>query len=206
MRLLAKIISIIVHPLLMTCYLFILLYIFLPSILLPIQTSNFYVFLGAVFGITFLFPLFSILILKLTGGVSSIELPNQKERIIPFIFISFYYAMACYLFYIKLPVNPVFIKILAVTALLVIISTIFNFFIKLSIHSLSVWASVGMMLWLNRAEANNPLLYPIIVLVIVAGLVMSARLYLNAHTMKEVIVGAFTGFTVSFVSMLILFR
>jgi hypothetical protein len=202
----AKTISIIVHPLLMTSYLFIVLFLFIPSVLLPISASNFYIFLGAVFSITMLFPFISIGILKLTGSISSIELPNRKERIMPFIFISFYYGMACYLFYIKIPVNPIFINILAVTCLLVVIATIMNFFIKLSIHSMAVWGSVGMMLWLNRAESNNPLLIPIVAMVLIAGTVMSARLYLKAHTMEEVLVGSFTGFLVSFMAMLILFK
>jgi hypothetical protein len=203
---LSQTISVVVHPLLMTSYLFLILFLFLPSVLLPINTSNFYIFLAAVFSITMLFPFISIGILRLTGNITSIELPERKERVLPFIFISIYYAMACYLFYVKIPVNPIFIKILAVTCILVVVSTIMNFFIKLSIHSLSIWGSVGMMLWLNRAEANNPLLIPIVALVLIAGMVMSARLYLKAHTMEEVIIGSFTGFLVSFISMLILFR
>lgn len=206
MRAFAKTISVLAHPLLMTTYLFLLLFYFLPSILLPIQTISFYIFLSAVFVITFVFPLISILILRFTGNVSSIELPERKERIMPFIFIAFYYGMACYLFYLKLPVNPVFIKILLVTCLLVTISAILNFFVKLSIHSLAIWGAVGMMIWLNRAEAGNPLLYPIAAAVILAGLVMSSRLYLKAHTMEEVVVGSFAGFMTSFISMLILFR
>jgi len=34
---------------------------------------------------------------------------------------------------------------------------------------------------------------------------MSARLYLNAHTLNEVLTGALTGFMVGFAGMLIMF-
>lgn len=206
LHLFARIVSIVLHPLLMTTYLFVLLMYFLPSILLPINPANYLVFLGFIFCFTFLLPALSIGVFRLSGSIKSVELPEQRERTIPFLFISVYYALAWYLFYIKVPINPVFIKLLLVTVILVVTATMLNFIVKLSIHSMAIWGTVGMLFWLNRAEANNPLLYPIIIIVILAGFVMSSRVYLNAHSMQETSVGAFTGFLVSFISMLILFK
>jgi membrane-associated phospholipid phosphatase len=58
---------------------------------------------------------------------------------------------------------------------------------------------------LNKAVENGSLLWPTLIVLIVAGLVMSARLYLNAHTPREVLYGALAGFSIGFFGMIFLF-
>lgn len=94
---------------------------------------------------------------------------------------------------------------MALVASLVILSTIITFFYKVSIHSLAASGLIGIMLPLNKAIENNALLWPTAWVLLISGLIMSARLYLNAHTFNEVLTGAMAGFIVGFAGMLIMF-
>ncbi len=77
-------------------------------------------------------------------------------------------------------------------------------FYKVSIHSAAIWGIVGILLPLNKV-ADGLLLIPTIILIVAAGLVMSSRLMLNAHTPREVLVGSLLGFGVGFVGIAVLF-
>ncbi len=49
------------------------------------------------------------------------------------------------------------------------------------------------------------LLWPTAAVIVVAGLVMSARLYLDAHTPRQVMIGGVVGFGIGFLGMIFLF-
>jgi membrane-associated phospholipid phosphatase len=110
-----------------------------------------------------------------------------------------------FLFYNKLPLSENFNKLMVIVTALVVVSTLITFFYKISIHSVAVSGLIGIMLPLNKAIEYNVLLWPTAIVLVIAGLVMSARLYLNAHTFNEVLTGALTGFSIGFAGMLILF-
>jgi len=88
---------------------------------------------------------------------------------------------------------------------MVILGTMITFFYKLSIHSLAIWGAVGILLPMNKISEVNGLLVPTAFVIVIAGLVMSARLALNSHTPREVLVGSVSGFAIGFFGMIILF-
>jgi membrane-associated phospholipid phosphatase len=110
-----------------------------------------------------------------------------------------------FLFYNKLPLSSNFNKLMTIVAALVVCSTIITFFYKVSVHSLAACGMIGILLPLNKAIENNVLLWPTAIVLVIAGLIMSARLYLNAHTFNEVLTGALTGFTIGFAGTLLMF-
>ena len=97
-----------------------------------------------------------------------------------------------------------FTKLLIVIAALVVTITMATFFFKVSVHSLSWSGVVGIILPFNRTEVR--MIWPTAVLILIAGLVMSARLKLNAHSTGEVMIGAVIGFIVGFAGIAILFH
>jgi len=97
-----------------------------------------------------------------------------------------------------------FNRIMIIVAALVGIATVITFFYKISIHSLAWGGVVGILLSMNRM-VEGTLLIPTIVAIVLAGLVMSARLFLNAHTLREVLSGALTGFVAGLGGMMLLF-
>ncbi|NJN42152.1 MAG: phosphatase PAP2 family protein [Flammeovirgaceae bacterium] len=79
------------------------------------------------------------------------------------------------------------------------------FFFKISVHSLAAWGIIGIFVPLNTTLEGNVLVPVIAGSIVLAGLIMSSRLKLDAHTPREVTVGAMVGFGISFFGMLWLF-
>lgn len=94
---------------------------------------------------------------------------------------------------------------MAIISTMVVFGAAITLFYKLSIHSLALWGMVGMLLPMNKVSEVNGLLIPTVITIVIAGLVMSARLALNAHTPREVMTGSVAGFTIGFFGMIILF-
>lgn len=207
MNILARVTSVILHPLLMATYLFGLLYLFLPSALYPMSRGNQRSVLFAIFMMTFVLPAIGISLLRTVGAISSFAMVERRERIRPFFLITIVYLFFTYFIAYRsgLGLENALLKFLLIIDALVIAATAITFYFKVSIHSIGVMGLVGMILPLNRAAEDNALFYPTVVLIFLAGLVMSSRLQLNSHISREVWVGAFTGFLIGILGMVILF-
>ena len=142
---------------------------------------------------------------KAFGTIPSLHMRSRRERILPFIAITLIYSVVVLMFFYKVTQNVNFNKVMLIVACMVLTATLFTFFQKISIHSLAICGALGILIPLNKAVENSVLLWLSIAVLILAGLVMSARLYLNAHTPREVLYGAVTGFSVGFLGMIILF-
>lgn len=198
----ARIISVVFHPLLMTTYLFLLLTYFLPVVLQPARPSLWIILL--IFVTTFALPAVNFLMLRLTGSINDLTMPHRGQRILPFIFISVIYVFVTLMFYWKFPI-PNLLRLMVIVSSMVVFATLVTFFYKISVHSLAMWGAIGMMLPLNKVSEENTLLIPTILVIIVAGLVMSSRLALNAHHPREILAGSLAGFAIGFFGMILLF-
>jgi len=203
-RILATIISIIFHPLLLTTYLVMLLGYYFPSLLM-IAPENFKIILAFVFCFTFLLPAVNMLMFKLFGTISSYTLETRRERIIPFLAISLIYVVTTFLFYNKLRFSQNFNHLILLVTVLVVVSAALTLLYKVSVHSLSVWGVIGIILPLNKALEQTYLLWPTTIALVIAGLVMASRLYLNSHTPRQVLVGSLVGFSIGFLGIIFLF-
>ncbi|HEY5915921.1 MAG TPA: hypothetical protein VIU13_00900 [Chryseolinea sp.] len=207
MNLLARIISFLFHPLLLATYMFGLFTFSLPAGLDPLKEEGHLNFVFLIFCVTFLLPALNIGIFKTFGSIKSLAMEERQERIIPFSFIAILYSVVTYLFYSRTRVsfNDNLLKFLIIIDLLVIVATLVTIFYKVSVHSMSIWGLIGIVLPLNKVSEDGGLFYPTLALIAVAGLVMTARLQLNAHTPREVMVGGMLGFAISFACMVIMF-
>jgi membrane-associated phospholipid phosphatase len=174
-------------------------------LMLEISPRNFNLILGFVFCFTFILPAVNIIMFRYFGTISNYAMRERNERLVPFVAISIIYLVMIFLFYNKLPLSENFNKLMAIVTALVVVSTLITFFYKVSVHSIAASGLIGIMLPLNKAIENNVLLWPTAIALVIAGLIMSARLYLNAHTFNEVLTGALAGFSIGFAGMLILF-
>jgi membrane-associated phospholipid phosphatase len=202
-KLAAKIISYIFHPLMLTTYLVLVLGKYFPAALM-IHGNKLYLVTALIFLFTFVFPVLNILIFRFFGTIQSLNMESRKERLTPFIFISIMYALITVLFYVKLPFSLTFIRLMAAITLLVFTGTIFTFFFKVSVHSLAAAGFVGILI--PFAKVNSDLLWPTAVAISICGLVISSRLALNAHTPRETMIGSIAGFLVGYGAIILLFR
>ncbi len=204
MKTASKIIAYVFHPLLFATYLVLVLGWCIPRFLL-IPSGAVLTFAGFVFVMTCLLPVANIIMFKAFGTLSSFQMPTRQERLPPFTMITIIYAVVTTMFFYKVSVNVNFNKVMMIVASMVLLATVGTLFQKISVHSLAICGALGILLPLNKAVENETLLVPTVCVLIIAGLVMSSRLYLNVHTPREVLTGAVIGFSTGFFGMLFLF-
>jgi hypothetical protein len=198
----SKVISVIMHPLWMPSYLFFCFSIFPPSF-----TENEirgYALSLIVLLLTGVLPAFNLILFRILGTIPDLTLKERKDRLMPFMFITMVYAGSAYLFYQQYPISWAY-KLLLLTASACMIGTLFTLWFKISIHALAVSATAVIIVFSEFSDGEGLLLLPAIGAVLISGVVMSARLWLEAHTMKEVFAGAAAGVIVATAGMIILF-
>jgi len=188
---LAKIIMVIFHPLLMPLYGLLIIFSaptlfgFIPFvqkkvIILILLTNN------------ILLPLSLLPYLKWRKIISTWSLSDRSERIIPMALTSLFYFVTLYIV-LKYRI-PVFIKtVILSTALLSFTVSLINFWWKISIHSVGAGALTALIFVLSF-KMHTPLTIFLIPAIIISGLVLSSRLWLNSHSPKEVWLGYLLGF------------
>lgn len=153
-----------------------------------------------IFITTFLIPVLSIIMMKLTRNIVSIHMDNKDERVFPFSMISLFYMITTYLFYMKFQVDPALILALAVITICIIILTSMTFFWKVSAHMTGISGLMAIIVAIAIKNPSYDYLLISISTILITGSVGSARLYLNAHTPLEVLMGFFLGFITCFSS------
>jgi len=203
----ARIVSVIFHPLLLATYLFGLFAFTLPSAFIPLKEEGHFKFVILIFCVTFLLPALNIGLFKATGAIKSFTMMDRRDRVVPFFFLTVLYCAITYLFYsrTRISIHDNLLKFLIIIDVLVIVGTLVTIFYKVSIHSMGVWGIVGILLPLNKVVEDGALFYPMLGSIVVAGLVMSSRLQLNAHTPREVMIGSILGLATSFGCIVLLF-
>ena len=200
-RFLANVVSYLFHPLLMATGLLAILYVFAPSVIQPINHKSIKIVLLMVFVLTYIIPLISIGMLRLTSNISTMTLSNRKERVLPFFFVTIYYGLTTYMFANKLVLGRTLVVIfLAITSIILLVALI-TIFTKISAHSAGAGGMVGFMIALHFKFPDSQLFFPILAGLVLAGIISSARLYLNEHNLKEIAFGAIMGLAVSFGSV-----
>lgn len=199
----AEIVSYLFHPMLMCTMLVGLLYFFAPSLISPLDQASILYVLSIIFLLTFVIPALSIGVLKLTSFISSMKLENRKERLVPFIFVSSYYALTTYMFVVKLGLDGAIMVMFSTITLLIVLLTVITTFFKISAHSAGIWGLLGFLVSIHYKFPDNRLFWPILAVLILAGLVNSSRLLLDAHSPKEVGLGAIFGFFLCLSAMFI---
>ena len=200
-RILANLISYILHPLLMPTILLLILLFFLPQSLQPVSGKIALMIILLVFITTFVIPALSILGLRSTLTISSVKLRNRSERLLPFTFITIFYAITTYLFHSKIEINDLILTIFIAASLLVATLTIITIFFKISMIDKRKPTMHPAPAACTLIFPEHNLMWTLVAVVMVAGLIMSARLYLDAHTPIEVYSGFTLGLLISFFSL-----
>lgn len=147
---------------------------------------------------TFVIPVLSLVILKFTGNIRSLKLTERKDRIVPFFYIAMFYGFTAYYFTEQILVTGVASGIFILAAVIIFLGAIITMFWQISAHALGVGGAVGMLLMITLWMPENRFKERLLVAVLMAGLVMMARLKLQVHTPAQVYSGFLLGLFVSF--------
>ena len=160
-------------------------------------------FLLILFIGTFVMPLFMIILyvtLNKGSSLKSLSMADRKERVIPFFLTAIFYCGITWLLYENLRVNPEIVAIMVCISISIVLVSIITFFWKISVHTTGIFGILGFLLVINYLKPDNQLFYPIIVFFILAGLLTSARMYLQAHCPSQIIGGILLGLSSSLLS------
>jgi membrane-associated phospholipid phosphatase len=160
----------------------------------PYEVKMLYLLLFGVFIV--LAPGMSLLVLRMNKSISSLSLENREERGTPIAIMTFY-CLVLFLFLIfqeNRAMVPNIIKGMALGGFLAsALSYLMNRSFKVSLHGVGMGALAGfvLMYFVGMEIYSLPVLLLIFIL---GGIVLSTRLFLNAHNLKEVAIGYGLGF------------
>ena len=201
MRLLAHIISAIFQPLLMPSLVFYTALYHIDNSTNLTEAGQWTV-LSLIFLTTCIIPILVILMFRFAKVIKDLQMTDRKDRFFPFIFISIFYVIVAVLFHRQLPLNPLLsISLIAITVV-VVLTNIITFFWKISAHSAGVVGWLGFIMVYEQVNpGTNTLLAPLLGAIVLCGIVLWARLYLNAHKPIEILGGSVLGFLICYGSI-----
>ena len=210
MTLLSKAISLVFQPLFLPIYAF-LLYVTIDHhstfLIRSEQASlHFNYILTIQVLLAVIIPIGSLYVMYRSNIITSMQLPNRKERIPVFIITLFYYLLTYY-FLRKIHVTNInflgaFMSFLSAGIILTTFSLIVTFFWKISIHAVGISGLAGAFLGFSELlfpiQNGNEMTNINIAILVLVGVVCSSRLHLKAHSFFQVIGGLILGFSVEY--------
>jgi membrane-associated phospholipid phosphatase len=197
-RTLAQVLSVLFHPLLMPTYLFCIVLYWLPPSVITFPADRRWAIMVLVFCSTFLIPGLGTYFMYRQGYVGNMTLEHRPERNLPFFFTTLCFGVTAYLFYQEPYFDRLFFYLMILVTVSVFLTFLFSFRWKISAHAVGLGGALGILFLLNKLLPENQLLYLIVATIILSGLVLSARLALEAHSPAEVYSGFLLGFSISF--------
>lgn len=149
------------------------------------------------------FPLFSVLLLKAVGFIDSIYLRTQKDRIIPYIASGTFFFWA-YLVFKQQPQYPLILTSFVLGIFLASsVALIANIYFKISMHAIGMGSWLG--IFLIILKSNEMLMtWPLCVVLLITGLVCSARILLSSHQPKDIYMGLLVGIITQFAAAMVI--
>lgn len=192
LRIPAKIISYVFHPLFIPTYIFIFLMFQFPTEFSGITLWKLKMRFFGLFWFTAFFPAFIVFLLWRLKFSESIYLRTQKDRIIPFFVTMFFYWWMYYLSR-NFTDQPIVLKFFYFG---IFISTSFgviiNNYIKISLHAMAMGAASAAMV-LFAFYYHIQITSAISITFLLTGIVCSSRLIASDHTNAEIYIGLFVG-------------
>ena len=150
------------------------------------------ILLALVFGITYVIPVISLFLLKALGIIESFQVKTIQERRLPvLVMVVLFYILGDILAQIP-TLRDLGFLFYGSCAGLAGVYALFAFKIKTSLHLLAMGNAVGFFIIIINLYALS-LIALVMVLILLSGLVASARLHLKAHKPSELFVGFLLG-------------
>lgn len=188
LKFVGHLVSFIFHPLFVPTYFILYLIKVVPFEFVGITDWQLQLRVFSVFWLTAFFPAFAVFLLWRLKFSDSIFLKTQKDRIIPYVIVMFFYWWMYYLSR-NFSDQPIVLKyfyfgIFIASAL----GLIMNNFIKVSLHGMGVGGLLTSVLLVGVKYPINNLGWDIL-LILLTGMVISARIIVSDHTKNELSIG-----------------
>ncbi len=187
----ALFLSVVFHPVFVNLLSFVLLLNLDPYLNTRMHGNALWFYILYVFITTSIIPMIIVLLRKAMGFTSSIMLTESEDRHLPYIATASCYLFGYYFFREVNAPNSMQAYMLASASIMVVVLVV-NFFSKISAHATSLGAFLGLLVVLSQQLGMDMRLF-LCVSIGISGLVLSARLALEAHTHGQLYSGFMLG-------------
>ena len=185
----ARVISAIFTPFSIPFLAFLSLFLFSYLRIMPIQYKL--IVLGVVYCFTILMPTLTIFLFRKINGFSPEDLGERKRRFMPFLLTITSYVF-CLVMMHRLNIPWYMTGIILAALIMMVICIVVNLKWKLSEHMAGVGAIVGGLVSFSALFGYNPVWW-LCLFILIAGVLGTARIILQHHTLGEVLVGFAVG-------------
>ncbi|HET9824220.1 MAG TPA: phosphatase PAP2 family protein [Chitinophagaceae bacterium] len=191
-RLIARIISYIFHPVFIPVYLCWFVVRTQSYLFATFSQWEKTVFILR-FGIMYvMFPLVSVLLMKALGFVNSFQLKTQRDRIIPYVVCMIYYWWMWYVLHNQ----PEFPKVFVILSLAIFIASVAglmaNISMKVSMHAMAAGIMVAFVMLIGFSQDISFGVY-ISLAILLTGMICTSRFIDGDHNPREVYGGLLIG-------------
>ncbi len=196
MKSIALFLSVLFHPLLMATYGCALLFFGIQNTVYDFLTpyENKWRITILVFAFSFVLPIINIFILYKLKRIPSFVLSNQNDRTYPYVLTALFYFG---LFYLLSDINiwPSIKFFIIGAGLAIALTAIINLKYKISAHMVGLGGLLGVLIAVSNIIRFDMTVYYIVV-ILIAGIVGSARLVLKEHQPSQIYSGFILGLLV----------
>jgi len=192
LRIAAKIISYIFHPLFIPVYIAVFLVNIQPYLYSGMDPLERWIMLPRFVVMYTIFPLISTLLLKGLNFIGSIHLKTQRDRIIPYIICMVYYFGIWYFIKKGNAVPPFFITLTLAIFLACIAGFFANIFMKVSMHAIAAGLMSAFIILVGLNQDFDFGIY-ISIAVFLTGIICTARFIDSDHWPLEIYGGLLIG-------------
>ena len=131
--------------------------------------------------------------------IKTIQLDDKKERNMPMILMAIFCFLLFYTFNSIQVILPKYVYGLCLAGgVIITLFSLLNIYFKISLHATGVGILTGF-IFAYISEQLFFQLWILILVLLVSGIVLSSRLYLNKHNSIELISGYFLSFIITFI-------
>ncbi|QHV99293.1 phosphatase PAP2 family protein [Spirosoma endbachense] len=154
---------------------------------------------------TFGVPSLLIYYLFRSGYVRSLQLESLDDRRLPYFLTAIVYTGLTFLFAFRMQllssIAPGIAILLGSITLSILLVGLISIYWQISAHSVGIGGVVGIVAGIITKFGETDLILVLAALIIVAGMVASARLQLNAHTPTQIGAGLVLGLNISMMTV-----
>lgn len=199
-RKLSQGISWVLHPFLLPLYLIAVLLTLTAFARYPAGVKVYLSWVVALYA--FIIPVLSLGVLRSLGRISDFRLEERRERLLPLLVGTVCYLL-CAFTLAKIPSAVFLRKVMFAAACCEGMCFAVSFHWKISLHLTGMGAAVALLVVMNIVGVGAMVL-PLLVAILGAGALASARLYLGCHSGRQVLAGFCGGFVVATLAVLFL--
>lgn len=178
----ATFLSVLFHPIFLFFYLILYLVYFTDLFLIYRYSTHLWMLLLYVFLNTVVIPIILIFFYS-----RDLMMKDKENRTIPYLIMIVVYAFLLF-FFIKFYISALVLRFLIALIIGLICLSIINIYYKSSLHTFAMGTLLAFFIRIYFLQSGM-FFYPLIIMLILAGIIGSARLALEAHTKGELLAG-----------------